>query len=413
MIPSEMEGGAKEMYEKAKTAVRNGEKPDGYPDLPPLTERGSTEIRVKGSAGGDSEQEMLKNFAFSAPIAKKAEQENKLYGFMLSANVVDLLQRRAIMATNLINDLLMDAPCLNREDRMDYERKRARYWRSSMEHAPTPGEEVPDPEHLINLWSSAHAFKLQARIYQDIHGIDEAESFVLEEDPDESQEQEQSRLPRWDFNSDRWRCPVLPCHGWDRDRTLLVLHISHHPEEPPPDLKEAKPIRVTLFDRYKEMAELMEKVLVETTKLTSDQNMYFWCRIREVAIGRERSYDLALGHPTVDLHELKESLASGKPVHDLIPDMLWPFKIGFHEAMGTMLDGEAHRGLLISMMSGQHPPQPAPMMPYMMPGYPMQQGGDEQVDQRKPIWDLSRFRNGHQQQPQQRKPLQRRASKRQ
>ena len=411
MLPSEMEGGAKEMLERAKEAVRNGQKPEGYPDLPDLSERGSTEIRAMGGGSNDAELEMLKNFSFSAPIAKKAEQENKLYGFMLSAKVVDLLQRRAIMSTNLINDLLMDAPCLNREDRMEYERKRGRYWKASMDNAPAPEEGTPDPEHLIHLWSQAHAFKLQARIYQELHGIDEAEAFVLEEYPAKTEERELSRLPRWDFNTERWRCPVEPCRGWDRDRSVLLLHISNHPEEPPQDPVEAKPIQVTLFSRYIEMAELMEQVLLEASNLTSDQNMYFWCRIREVEIARERSYDLALGHPTVDLHDLKEALSSGKPVHDLIPDMLWPFKLGFHEAMGTMLDGEAHRALLISLTAGQHPPQPAPMMPYVMPGYPMEQ--EEQVDQRKPIWDLSRFSRRNGQQQQQRRPMQRRASRRQ
>ena len=74
------------------------------------------------------------------------------------------------------------------------------------------------------------------------------------------------------------------------------------------------------------MKERRDKAEMEATELSPPEYQLFWRRLRQYQITRERAYDLALGFPTLDVTELKQQLAEGGNVHDLVPKMLWAFK---------------------------------------------------------------------------------------
>ena len=87
--------------------------------------------------------------------------------------------------------------------------------------------------------------------------------------------------------------------------------------------------------------------------------------------------------------------------------MAWPFREGYRQVMGSMLDGTAHRDLLTAMNAGQRATQQQqPYPPYPMnPYFPVPQGQgpeEEEKDKRGSIFNLGGGnKNG---QPQQ-KPL--------
>lgn len=123
-----------------------------------------------------------------------------------------------------------------------------------------------------------------------------------------------------------------------------------------------------LNDEYDRMTAQRDAVQMEAAKLPPAYNMLFWCRIRQYQIMRERAYAAAMGYPIHDFTDVKRKLADGADIHDLISAMPWAFQESYQMVMGSMMDGEAHRTLLMSMIAGQlpRPPMPAWGMP---PGY--------------------------------------------
>ena len=125
------------------------------------------------------------------------------------------------------------------------------------------------------------------------------------------------------------------------------------------------------------MKERRDKAEMEATELSPPECQLFWRRLRQYQITRERAYDLALGFPTLDVTELKQQLAEGGNVHDLVPKMLWAFKEAYQLVTRSTADGSSFRELMMSI-NAQQLPQQAPM-PGMPPGYfPPHTGGNEQ-----------------------------------
>ena len=161
--------------------------------------------------------------------------------------------------------------------------------------------------------------------------------------------------------------------------------------------------------------------------------MYFWCKVRQYRINRERAYDLAMRYPTADVTDVKRALADGKDIHDMIPQMPWAFQEGYQLVMGSKMDGEAHRTQLMALVAGQLPPPPMPygmgmgmgmgMPPYGYPGYggDMEGGdgdGDGQPDKRPALFNVfgrkkNNNQNGQGQNGQNQKPPNRRRRNRQ
>ena len=288
---------------------------DEYEPLRPLADRRTTsEIKIK-SGGTDNEAEMIRKFHISIPIIQLFRVTQKLYGFVQNSNVKTDLEASALDGAISLNDFLLDAPCLNREGRWQYEESRAQEWLKRV-------ESTDEAHRLLKRWSQAAAFMLRARVVEEQEGIDAA---------------------------------------------------------------------VPLYPKFIKMKKRRKKVYMKAAKLPPAENMYFRCRVRQYEIMNERQYDLDMGYPTADVTDLKRKLAEGANVHDLVPEMPWPWRVAYNLCTRSMSDGEALRTLLMAMQSQQLPQQTPPNWG-PPPGYwpPYQNGqnpdSDEPPDQRRPIF---------------------------
>ena len=334
-----------EDYENGVQGMIDGGISDPYEDLIPLAQRRTTEIKLK-SADGDGDAAMALKYGYSQPITQISRLTQKLYGYERDANVQGHLEQSAVMGANALNDLIFDAPCVNRQGRYDEEENRAKQWMKLIEQSPKvaegkdQGESGPDIDGLLQRWSEADAFMLQARSFEEQHGIDAAEH---------------------------------------------------------------------LYEEYDLREKQREAVEMEASTLPPAENMLFWCRVRQYRIMRERAYDLAMGYPIHDFTEVKREISEGRDIHDLVHRMPWPFREAYQLVTGSMLDGEAHRTLLMAMIAGQLPPQPMPWS--MGPGYwpavppnggrPQEEGeeGENQSDTRPALFKLFGRRSGNSEPP--------------
>ena len=177
------------------------------------------------------------------------------------------------------------------------------------------------------------------------------------------------------------------------------------------------------YDEYDRNEELRREAEMRASRLPPAENMLFWCRVRQYKIMRERAFDLAMGYPVNDFTEVKRELAEGKDIHDVAHRMPWAFRVGYDRVLASMMDGEAHRMLLMAMIAGQIPAQ-QPQVPWGLPaGYwgaqpgqngsqgDAQQDPDQEQDKRPALFNL--FGGGNKQpqngaQPQQKQPSRRR-----
>ena len=369
-----------------------------YGPLPPLGQRGPTSVKLSRSQG-DDEEAMARKWGYSQPIAQVSKLSQKMYGYMRDGNIKDDDEKTAVRGSNAINDLILMAPCVTRQERYDEEEMRAQQWikligpgvrdgrfpldpygrlppgagedpdddpdgevvRPEGEVLVLPAgsrgaEERPDINRLLEEWGSADAFMLQCRIDEERYGIDYAERH---------------------------------------------------------------------YDEYDRNEELRREAEMRASRLPPAENMLFWCRVRQYKIMRERAFDLAMGYPVNDFTEVKRELAEGKDIHDVAHRMPWAFRVGYDRVLASMMDGEAHRMLLMAMIAGQIPAQP--QVPWGLPaGYwgaqpgqngqngsqgDAQQDPDQEQDKRPALFNL--FGGGNKQpqngaQPQQKQPSRRR-----
>ena len=158
------------------------------------------------------------------------------------------------------------------------------------------------------------------------------------------------------------------------------------------------------------MDKQRQEVQMEAAKLPPAFNMFFWCRLRQYGIMREQAYDKAMGHPTHDFTDVKTEIAAGRDIHEIVHLMPWPFREAYQLVMGSMLDGESHRTVLMAMIAGQLPPPTMPwgggmmpgMWPGMMPNGPEEgeQDGENPPDKRKAMFSFfGGKKNGHTPEP--------------
>ena len=399
MTPDDFEAGPAAMIaDMAKPENR-----EKYGPLPPLGQRGPTSVKLSRSQG-DDEEAMARKWGYSQPIAQVSKLSQKMYGYMRDGNIKDDDEKTAVRGSNAINDLILMAPCVTRQERYDEEEMRAQQWikligpgvrdgrfpvdpygqlppgagedpdedpdgdpdgevvRPEGEVLVLPAgrrgaEERPDINRLLEEWGSADAFMLQCRIDEERYGIDYAERH---------------------------------------------------------------------YDEYDRNEELRREAEMRASRLPPAENMLFWCRVRQYKIMRERAFDLAMGHPVNDFTEVKRELAEGKDIHDVAHRMPWAFRVGYDRVLASMMDGEAHRMLLMAMIAGQIPAQQH-QVPWGLPagywGAPPGQNGqngsqgdaqqdpDQEQDKRPALFNL--FGGGNKQpqngaQPQQKQPSRRR-----
>ena len=164
--PQDYEGGVEEMIEK-KAA-------DRYNALVPLKERKTTEVKVR-SGDGQTEAELAMKFGYSRPIIELVNMTHKMYGYTRDANITEPLELAALKGINSLNDVILDAECLNRQGRYDEEELRAREWQRIIATTKqNKDEDAPDIDDLLDRWSQADAFMLQALIIEERDGIEAA-----------------------------------------------------------------------------------------------------------------------------------------------------------------------------------------------------------------------------------------------
>ena len=308
--PEDFPGGVGEMIDQWK--------PEEYEDLKPLPKRTTSHVSIRGGGDEDMEAKLYKELGYSAPIALYTRLVSKMYGFMRDGNLETHLEQTAVRQMNALNDIIMSAPCVNRQGRYEEEERRAQHWigvisrtRSSVLESEEENEEDEKSqktdleevfEDLIHRWSAADAFMLQARIVEERQGIDAAQH---------------------------------------------------------------------LYERYKECSAKRDAVEMEATELPPAHYQLFWCRVRQYRINRERSFDLAMDYPVEDMAEVKAELDKGKDVNDLVHKMLWPYKESYQLVLSSMLDGKAHREMVMAMIAQQLPSHSGPQQQYGYPYPPM------------------------------------------
>ena len=315
MMPEDFENGIAEMIEKG----------DGYPPLRDLQKRQPTEIRLK-SGGEDDEVALAMKFSYSAIINQYSKITQKFYGYVRDGNLAGPLEQSSVRGAHSLNDLIFDAPCVNRDGRFEEEEARIKDLLPLIKGSSSAivdiddedGENAPalDIDDLLDRWSDADAFMLHARIYEERHGIDAAEH---------------------------------------------------------------------LYAEYDEKAKEKDEVLQEASKLSPAEHTVFDCRVRQYEILRERSFDLAMGYPTHDFTDVKREIAEGNNIHDFVHRMAWPFRQAYHLVTGSMMDGVAYREMMMAMTAQQLPSKMPPwaMSPGFWPGGMMPNGhmGEEGEDE--------------------------------
>ena len=309
---------APEDYENGVAEFMQEQSNGSYPHLRPLGERGMSVVNLR-SGDGKSDDELEKDRGFSSLLMLIFRQTQTMYGYLRDGKIEDEHEVIALRRANNLNDFIFDAECLNREARWDEEEERAKRWQAQF------GATSEKLEELMQQWSEADAFMLQAEIYQTQHGVEAA----------------------------------------------LHLHAE-----------------------FLDMQKQRSDAEMEAPKLRPAEYQYFWCRVRQYKIMRERARDLALGYPTHDFKKVKQKLAEGGNIHHLVSEMAWPWRESYHLVMSSLADGHSWREMMMSMFAQempryQQPPQYGP--PPQWNGYngngqqPPDEEGDGQQDKRKPV----------------------------
>ena len=307
------------------------DKDNPYEELVPLAQRRITGVKLRSGDGMD-EAELALKYGYSMPITELSRSTKKLYGYIRDANLTDPLERNALRGANALNDLIMTAPCLNREKRREEEERLAAHWQAEMDRAAgvLDGDKAedagkddeaaeddesedpkPDIDKLLRRWSRADAFMLQARIVEELQGLEAAEKY---------------------------------------------------------------------YPRFIEMKEQQDEVLMEAAGLPPSEYQLFWCRVRQYKIMRERAYDLAMGHPVHDFTDLHKALADGADVNDHVAGMAWTWLVGYQLVIGSVSDGKAHRDTIIALNAQDIPRQPMSPPWGSWPGMPGYMNGHEEED---------------------------------
>ena len=173
-------------------------------------------------------------------------------------------------------------------------------------------------------------------------------------------------------------------------------------------------------EQYYDTYELVERIRRNTefmaALLPPAENGYFWCRINQMGIIRERSYDVAMGFPIQDYSDVLDQIDAGKNIHDLAHRLDWSFDNAYRRIAGSMLEGTEFRTTLTAMIAQQVPLSPQLLQMMQAPPAAFWQGqpwgqqpgpetpGEEQVpDKRGAIFNLVKKNGGAQPQQSQKK----------
>ena len=139
------------------------------------------------------------------------------------------------------------------------------------------------------------------------------------------------------------------------------------------------------YDAYEKVEDIRRDTEFQASLLPYAENALFWCRVRQMSIVRERSYDVAMGYQIHDYSDVVEKINAGGNIHDLDQQLDWSFANAYRRVQGSMMDGHEHR-LTMAAMIAQQIPTSSQMMPppgfWYGPGNPgAQPGQDGQGDE--------------------------------
>ena len=401
-------------------------KPQKYGGIRPLPERGKgSETRIAGRDDIDL-NELYRRFGYSMPIAQLAESANKYGGHMKDANVTELDEKAAILDALAIHRMIITSECVQRKARYEAEEREAQRWLNAMAADRRPKAFHFDPYLVVN--DSAEDSILQDyldSVEEDQLALEAAEE--LEEGDEEEEEPEvdviipeqrrRGRPPKEESEPPKVRIPLVEelVNKWgacDAYMFQVLLDEERHGI----DYAEQH------YDRYERIERVRRDTEFLASVLPPAENAYFWCRIRQMGIIRERSYDVAMGFPIHDFSDVLEQINQGKNIHDLAHLLDWSFDNAYRRITGSMLEGTEFRTTLTAMIAQQVPLSPQLLQAMQAPPGAFWQGqpwaqqqpgqetpGEEQApDKRGAIFNFVKRNSGAQPQQQPSKKTRRR-----
>ena len=417
--PTDHGGPAGLMREMAK-------QPQKYGGIRPLPERGKgSETKITGRNDSELISEMYRQMGYSKPIADMSEMTRKYLGFLRDGNVESLDERAAIDGALAIHEMIINSECGLRKMRYEAEEDAAKGFLDRMSPERRPQAYHFDPYLVANgdaettiLQDYLQSLEDDLIAFEDEDGEDEhGDEAVLAVIP----QQRKRGRPR--KNDERPAAIPIPrvedlVNKWgacDAYMFQVLLEEERH------GIDHAE----QYYDTYERVEEIRKNTEFMAALLPPDENGYFWCRLRQMSIIRERSYDIAMGWPVHDFSDTVETLNSGASIHDVAHRLDWSFQNAYRRVMGSMMDGKEYRLTMTAMIAQQVPlsPQLMQMMqsppasywqgaPWGQPAGQPAEGEEQAQDKRGAIFNfLKRNQGGAQpEQPKKTRRRQRRGS---
>ena len=335
--------------------------PKRYREIPPLPERGKgQETRI--ARDKMDMNELYKEFGYSRPIAEMAEGASKYGGFLKDGHVTDDLEKAVVLDSLGIHRMIITSECVLRKARYAEEEAVAQQRLSDIAPHRRPNRNtfdpymLPDDDAVEDLWKDYLA---------SLESEDDAE--------DEELPEEEPALParRGRPRRERTEAPdaLLPTveellHKWGAADAFMFkvlieeeLHGLDHAEQ--------------YYDEYERIERIRQDVEFTAAMLPPAEHAFFWCRVRQMQITRERSYDIAMGFPIADYSDALADITAGRNIHDVAHTLDWSFGNAYARVSGSMMDGTEYRTTLTGMVAQQVPltPQLLQAMSSPPPGY--------------------------------------------
>lgn len=408
-FPDPMENGpAALLREMAK-------RPERYGPIKGLPDRGKgSESRIAGRDDTDI-NELYRKLGYSMPIAAMAESAQRYGGFMKDANVTDLDEKAAILDALAIHRMVITSECVQRKVRYEAEDREAERWLQQIAVERRPKAFHFDP-YLVTNTSADEAI---LRDYLESLEEDQLALEAAEEDEDEDEaaqavipEQRKRGRPRKEEEQPvRVPIPLVEelVNKWGAcDAYMFQVLIDEE--------RQGIDYAEQYYDTYEKIERIRRHTEFMAALLPPAENAYFWCRVNQMGIIRERSYDVAMGFPIQDYSDVLEQINAGKNIHDLAHRLDWSFDNAYRRIAGSMLEGTEFRTTLTAMYAQQVPLSPQLLQMMQAPPAAFWQGqpwgqqpgpetpGEEQVpDKRGAIFNLVKRNGGAQPQQSQKK----------
>ena len=339
--------------------------PGKYGPIKPLPERGKgSETRI--SREETDLNELYRKLGYSMPIAQMAEMSGKYQGYLRDGNVTELDEKAAIQDALAIHRMIITSECALRKKRYEAEENEVERCLSKMAAERRPTKFHFDPYLVTNADADGAILKDYLESLQEDHA---ALQSAAEDDAEEEsaqvvipEQRGRGRPPKPKPENAGKGIPLVEdlVNKWgacDAFMFQVLLDEERHGI----DYAEQH------YDTYEKIERIKRDTEFMAALLPPDENAYFWCRVRQMGIIRERSYDVAMGFPTHDFSDVVDQIGTGRNIHDLAHLLDWSFNNAYRRVMGSMLDGKEYRLTLTSLIAQQVPLSPQVMQMMQQP----------------------------------------------